>query len=236
MKKILLVLTLALVAQMTLAQRFYRTEGSPPPPGGIPTIYSFLPNAICTLTQQEITINGSGLNQVSSVLFTGATGVNLLGTITAQSDASLTVTTPVNIIDGIIRFLYSTGLVDYASIDTASILTINNCVEAPTASAQTFCGSATVSSLIATGTNIKWYDVANGGTALTSTMALATRTYYASQTINGQESSRTAVAVVVVEFPLPPPGLYTNYFCNSATVADLVEATEWFASQLGELF
>jgi uncharacterized protein YprB with RNaseH-like and TPR domain len=53
--------------------------------------------------------------------------------------------------------------------------------EAPTASAQTFCSGATVANLVATGTDLQWYDVETAGTALASTTVLATGTYYVSQ-------------------------------------------------------
>ncbi|MFP9100933.1 LamG-like jellyroll fold domain-containing protein, partial [Flavobacterium sp. RHBU_24] len=68
---------------------------------------------------------------------------------------------------------------------------------APTASPQNFCNSATVASLVATGSNLQWYTASTGGSALASATALATGTYYVSQTLNGCESTRTAVAVTV---------------------------------------
>ncbi|NBR13337.1 MAG: fibronectin type III domain-containing protein, partial [Crocinitomicaceae bacterium] len=53
-------------------------------------------------------------------------------------------------------------------------------VSAPTASAQGFCStaSATVASLVATGTSIQWYSASTGGTALATNTPLATGTYY----------------------------------------------------------
>ena len=72
---------------------------------------------------------------------------------------------------------------------------------APIANAQSFLVSdnATVSDLqiVSTGTP-KWYSSSIGGTPINSTTLLATGIYYASQTINGCESSnRTAVNVSV---------------------------------------
>lgn len=69
----------------------------------------------------------------------------------------------------------------------------------PTASAtQTFCSGATVASLVATGSNIRWYTAASGGTALTSGTVLTTRNYFASQTVNNCESAtRTQVNVTI---------------------------------------
>ncbi len=73
----------------------------------------------------------------------------------------------------------------------------NNFFLPPTATAQTLCGSKTVADLVATGTDLKWYDVATNGSALASSTPLATGTYYVSQTLNSSESERTSVAVTV---------------------------------------
>ncbi|KOS08049.1 hypothetical protein AM493_19825 [Flavobacterium akiainvivens] len=107
---------------------------------------------------------------------------------------------------------------------------------APTADAtQTFCGSATVADLDATGTTIQWYTAATGGTALTATTTLATGNYYATQTLNGCQSfTRTPVAVVVNITAAPTADAQS--FCNAATVADL-DATgagiQWYAAATG---
>jgi hypothetical protein len=82
-------------------------------------------------------------------------------------------------------------------------VTITN-TSAPTGSAaQSFCGSATVASLTATGSNIKWYDAASGGNLLTGATALVNGShYYASQTVNGCESvNRLDVTVTINSTP-----------------------------------
>ena len=72
----------------------------------------------------------------------------------------------------------------------------------PTAeSPQIFASGKTVANLVATGTAIKWYNALTGGTVLATTYQLTSGTYYASQTIDGGESSRTSVLVIVT----PPP-------------------------------
>lgn len=69
---------------------------------------------------------------------------------------------------------------------------------APTATAnQTYEANATVASLVATGTNLKWYTTATGGTELSTSTLLTSGTYYVSQTNNGCESTRTAVNVTI---------------------------------------
>ncbi|OYU82747.1 MAG: hypothetical protein CFE24_14320, partial [Flavobacterium sp. BFFFF2] len=103
---------------------------------------------------------------------------------------------------------------DYGS--SCTVTTPNN---APTAAAQTFCSGATVGNLTANGTAIKWYADAISGTAL-STTTLTSATYYASQTVNGCESTRTAVSVTV--FPKTTPTFaQIAAVCSGATIAAL---------------
>ena len=68
---------------------------------------------------------------------------------------------------------------------------------APTANAQALCAGSTINNLVATGTNLKWYAAATGGTAQATTTALATGTYYVSQTVGAVESARTSVLVSI---------------------------------------
>ena len=77
-------------------------------------------------------------------------------------------------------------------------VTVNSTTPAPTASSQSFCTASTVAKLVATGTNMKWYAEATGGTALASSTALVTgTTYYASQTVGTCESTRANVLVTI---------------------------------------
>jgi len=86
-----------------------------------------------------------------------------------------------------------------SSTDNVS-LTNNAAPGAPTGTAaQSFCPGATVADLTATGTAIQWYATSSGGSPLATSTALTTAThYYASQTINGCEStSRFDVTVTL---------------------------------------
>ncbi|HEU4789129.1 MAG TPA: hypothetical protein VFS71_05550, partial [Flavobacterium sp.] len=67
----------------------------------------------------------------------------------------------------------------------------------PTATAQNLNNTSTVANLLASGSDIKWYNVVTGGIPLDLSTTLQTGTYYASQTINGCESTRTAVDVTI---------------------------------------
>jgi hypothetical protein len=101
----------------------------------------------------------------------------------------------------------------------------NICVPptAPSASVQTFVGNKTVADLVATGTDLKWYDVATNGTALASTTAIATGTYYVSQTLNSCESDRTSVSVTVT--PLSLPGTSSNLIATGLNSGGMIQFT-----------
>ncbi|WP_164905440.1 RCC1 domain-containing protein [Flavobacterium sufflavum] len=88
----------------------------------------------------------------------------------------------------------------------------------PTATAQSFNTGATVANLQASGLDIKWYNTITGGTALDLSTTLQTGKYYASQTVNGCESSRTTVDVTVTnQIPtyVPTSGLLAYYPFNT---------------------
>ncbi|WP_026976493.1 T9SS type A sorting domain-containing protein [Flavobacterium tegetincola] len=139
------------------------------------------------------------------------------------------------------RFMFASGNFVYGGYSTTgggiwngtsnanAILNVETL--APIASSQTFCNSGTVADLVATGTSLQWFNVATDGTALSATTILSTGTYYVSQTIDGCESARATVSIVVNTTDAPTAS--TQTFCNAATVANLVatgEGLQWFAT------
>ncbi|MGZ9674710.1 Ig-like domain-containing protein [Flavobacterium sp. GNP001] len=119
------------------------------------------------------------------------------------------------------------------SARTAVIVTVNS-TTAPIVSAQAFCHAATVANLAATGTAIKWYATATGGSTLVATTALTSGTYYVTQTLNGCESTRVSVAVTITSTTAPI--VSAQAFCNAATVANLIAtgtAIKWYANGMG---
>ena len=105
------------------------------------------------------------------------------------------------------------------STDRFAVLVTINVPASPTGTAsQTFCNSAMVSNLAATGSGIQWYAASTGGSALTTGTALATgTTYYASQTISGCESTnRLAVTATINNFPVNITG--TTVYCQGQTM------------------
>jgi|GEM_PF-1882574 len=123
---------------------------------------------------------------------------------------------------------------------TGSFTTNCETPAAPQASAQTFCGSATVAQLTATaaqGTTLTW-SATQGGTALTSDTALNTGTYYVTAANGTCVSTATAVQVTVTN--LAAPAATAQSFCNGATVAQLTATASqgatlnWYATETGE--
>ena len=112
----------------------------------------------------------------------------------------------------------------------SNVITIKTACDAvaiPIASAQEFCGAATVNNLEATtltGAVAKWYDTATDTIPLDPAVALTTKSYFVTQTTaNGCESQKTEVAVTIKTIP-ELLSANPQTFCEAGTVADLVPA------------
>ena len=111
-------------------------------------------------------------------------------------------------------------------------------VNAPTTTqvVQLFCAENvnTLEHINIIGEGIKWYDAPIDGNELAITTELASDTYYASQTINGCESSeRLAITVEVTDIPAPISEDQLYCETDGKTVADLLSVgsdVKWYAS------
>lgn len=112
------------------------------------------------------------------------------------------------------------GFFNYNNISRNFIARINNDLLSPITSPQSFCMNATVSDLIALGTDLKWYSTETGGSSLPLTTSLNTATYYASQTVNGAESSRSPSSVTI-KTPTPPIFTQINEICSETPLQPL---------------
>ncbi|XMO88287.1 gliding motility-associated C-terminal domain-containing protein [Algibacter sp. AS12] len=128
---------------------------------------------------------------------------------------------------GTYKFTFDVDAIGSCDDELVTVSIIINTIEAPTADAiQEFCDSATVASLVATGTNIKWYDAATAGNLLANDTALIDgQMYYASQTdaTTGCESTiRTAVTATIYQSPNAGAANATAIIsCNDNTSIDL---------------
>lgn len=89
-----------------------------------------------------------------------------------------------------------------------------------------YCLGATALALTATGTNLLWYTVAVGGVGSAvaptpSTAVVGTTSYYVSQTVNGCESARIQIDVIINNAPAAPTVTSPVNICQSATASTL---------------
>ncbi|MSP85608.1 MAG: T9SS type A sorting domain-containing protein, partial [Flavobacteriaceae bacterium] len=175
--------------------------------------YQFCPTGGATVTSMTPVVNGTSIKWYST-----ATGGTQLPSTTALTQGYYWASQTLNGCESPTRFL---------------VFAISNATAAPSSSpSQQFCNSATVANLTANGTAIQWYVAATGGTALASTAALATGTYYVSQTSGGCESPRTAVSVTVNAVSAPT-GAATQSLSSLLTLGDIVVTGSnivWYAT------
>lgn len=171
---------------------------------------------------------------VSTIVNLMATGANLKWYTSATSTTTLSTTTA--LVNGN-RYFASQTVNGCESTARLEVIVIVNNTSIPTGSVtQAFCVASTISNLAITGTNIKWYDVATGGSALPSSSPLINGSYYASQTINSCESSARFKVTVSLNITPTPAGQSTQYFCNSATISNLIATgtnIKWYNLAVG---
>lgn len=188
----------------------------------IPTVPAPVQQFCSASTIADITVTGIGVKWYSA-----ASGGTALASTTALVDDTT---------------YYAASTAGTCESATRTALTVNiTLVAAPTVAgpSQDFCNAGTVANLIATGTAIKWYAAATGGTALLPTTALVNgTTYYASQTIDTCESTtRTALTANVNLVPAPTVPALVQEICNSGAVGELITNSginiKWYAAATG---
>jgi hypothetical protein len=177
-------------------------------PSGQPTAFTSGTNTATTIVGSFTTASGTP---------TGYLVVKSLGTLTAnptdgtvyslgsslgngtviQSSSSLSFSTASltpNTTFTLTIFAYNTGVCSVSItkyLTTAPLVgTLTTCSAAPTGSAnQAFCGAKKLTDIVTSGTAVKYYAAASGGSSIVNTTAIVyPSTYYISQTINGCES------------------------------------------------
>ena len=148
------------------------------------------------------------------------------------------------LIDG--AHYYASQTIGCESITRLDVtVTVSVTPPAPTgSSAQQFCSddSPTVGNISVTGTSILWYSTPSGGAPLaTSTLLGNGSHYYASQSINGCESTdRLDVVVSINTTPFAPTGPASQSFCGNtaptiATLAATGTGIQWYSAPSGGL-
>lgn len=83
----------------------------------------------------------------------------------------------------------------------------------------------TVSNLVASGQNLKWYTTETGGTPISTAYIIPLNTYfvyYVSQTVNGCESERTKSVIYIQKIASPTVESIQQFNCSSPKIIDLV--------------
>ena len=110
------------------------------------------------------------------------------------------------------------------SAKTEITIAVNDPI-APTGNAsQTFCSAQLpkISDILVTGQNIKWFD-ASGNILPTTTLLLDGKTYFATQTVNGCESTQKLSVTAIVKNGGIPANNYAIAICNPTTSNTKIE-------------
>ncbi|AWI25787.1 fibronectin type III domain-containing protein [Flavobacterium pallidum] len=130
---------------------------------------------------------------------------------------------------------YVTQTIDGCQSSRRAVEVIINTIAPPTANDQTYCYNGTVANLMATGTDIRWYATATGGTALATTTTLTAGTYYASQKTGTCESPRIPINVTLSGPALPDAASPQTYNCGARRTSLTATGTglKWYTTATG---
>ncbi|MBI4647051.1 MAG: hypothetical protein HY738_10800 [Bacteroidia bacterium] len=157
--------------------------------------------------------------QLTNLLFTGA------------------IFTPADTNSGVYTY-YLTQTINCESPADTVILTIIALPSAPLANDESICESEYTSGLIASGTDIQWYDT-TGLIFIGDTLTLLPTTqglyyYFATQTVNGCEGPSDTASLTINALPVPPV-VQDEFACLGQQVPDLVATgtnVEWYSDSL----
>lgn len=194
-------------------------------------------NDIPTITTQDITICGASSGTLVASASAGiinwyntATGGISIGTGSTFISPSITTTTT----------YYIDATENGCTTTTRVPVTINvQYTLAPTSTEpqQQFCDieNAIIDDLLISEDSILWYDSPSGGTQLTNSDVLVSNTYYASQTVNGCESTaRLSIDVSIFETIIPPVTIAPLTACDSVNDGDDTNGITQFDLTLNE--
>ena len=168
--------------------------------------------------------------------------LNWYGTSQTGGTASATAPTPPTNATGTTAYYVSQTVGGCESARASLNVVVNAIPGLPlVATPNPYCKGASTSPLSATGTSLLWYGINQAGGASSSTpttptaSAAGTTNYYVTQTVNGCESDRAAIAVRVKDTPNAPSlsggDFCQNYPATTLTVALVSTATvNWYGT------
>ncbi len=166
-----------------------------------------------------------------------ATGTGLKWYVASSGGAALAnAPTPVTTTAGVTSYYVSQTLNGCESERTKVTVTVKPVPVPPTVTALSVCEGSPASVLTATGTSLRWYTAATGGTGSstapsTNTGTVGTTAFYVTQTTNGCESTRAKLDVIIKDSPAAPVVTADVPYC-AGTTATALSATgtelKWF--------
>jgi hypothetical protein len=159
---------------------------------------------------------------IDNVSVTGTPPANTFSWTSNPSGFTSSLQNPTGVVPGAGSTVYTVAVTGSGCTTTASTTVTDDATPPapPTGSTLQFCETSTVADLTATGSNIQWYDLASGGNLLSlSTTVIHNTHYYATQTVDGCESTSTLDVLVDKKCPNPALGSTTNITVNSASLS-----------------
>jgi len=171
-----------------------------------------------------------------------ATGSNLLWyTAATGGTGSAAAPTPSTTNPGNQLFYVSQTISGCESSRSAITVTVNPTPALPLVSSPvSYCQGAVTTALSATGSSLRWYTTATGGTgSAAAPVPPSTNSgntdYYVSQTVNGCESPRSVITVTINPTPAPPVVITPVFYCQNSTATPLTATGAsllWYPDQV----
>lgn len=168
-------------------------------------------------------------------------GANITWYTTPTGGTGSTTTPVINTnVTGTTTFYVTQKVNGCESIRGALVVNVIAKPQPPVVSDTQICQFASAGNLTATGTNLRWYTSATGGTGSSTaptpnTANLGITKYYVSQTVNGCESDRDSIEVMIKPLPDAPQGLDVSYcqFENATQLLAAGNGLKWYTTPTG---
>ena len=192
------------------------------------TTGSVTPNPVCASQTISVPFTTSNLSSSSYVVqLSDASGNNFVNITTTGAGSPLTAIIPSGTVTGSGYKVRVNSVSPGVTGSASNTFIINALPTAPVATTPiTYCQNQTTVPLTATGSDLKWYTSASGGSGNTtaptpSTVSSGTTSYWVSQTLNNCESNRTQINVIVTAPPGAPAATTPINYCQNQTTAPL---------------
>lgn len=192
------------------------------------TTGSVTPNPVCASQTISVPFTTSNLSSSSYVVqLSDASGNNFVNITTTGTGSPLTAIIPSGTVTGSGYKVRVNSVSPGVTGSASNTFIINALPTAPVATTPiTYCQNQTTVPLTATGSDLKWYTSASGGSGNTtaptpSTVSSGTTSYWVSQTLNNCASNRTQINVIVTAPPAAPTATTPINYIQGQTATPL---------------